>query len=354
MFTRKLLLVIVCLAVSAFAVGFGHAAAMPPAQESGPAKLVQPDASAPAIIRIEGREATATPLPCRVYLPLLVKQDPPFTPEPGRILFSARSDPHCPLYEYLYVINSDGSNTRQLTTFSGMATEPDWSPDGAKIVFTRYYATGSCSIYIDDGAISLMNAYGSSLTRLGAGHAPDRSPDGQMIVFASDGDIYAMRSDGSDRRQLTTGSASDGDPAWSPDGRQIAFSSNREGRYHIYVMNADGSGVVRLTSHSAGHADSPAWSPDGAMIAYHYNPSVSWGDAASEIYVMNANGSGAKNITNKVGQDDSPAWSPNGTQIVFLSLRDGKRQLYLMNSNGTAQTRLTSDAISHFGPDWHR
>ena len=100
-----------------------------------------------------------------------------------------------------------------------------------------------------------------------------------------------MNADGSNQRRLTQNPADDADPAWSPDGQRIAFYSNRDGTFDIYVMNADGSHQRRLTRHFADDSD-PAWSPDGHTMAFATNR-----DGNSEIYVMNSDGSRQRRLT---------------------------------------------------------
>ena len=132
---------------------------------------------------------------------------------------------------------------------------------------------------------------------------PVSSPDGRKIAFTSARDgynaIYVMNADGSEQRRLTRNKWADGFPAWSPDGHRIAFTSTRDGNAEIYVMSADGSDQRRLTRNPADDGvgylgwSSSAWSPDGREIAF-----ASQRDGNDEIYVMNADGSGVRRLTN--------------------------------------------------------
>ena len=177
---------------------------------------------------------------------------------------------------------------------------------------------------------------------------PTWSPDGRRIAFGSDRDgnreIYVMNADGSGVTRLTDNDAIDSGPAWSPDGRRIAFSSTRDGSFEVYVMNADGSGVTRLTDNDA-RDWSPAWSPDGRHIAFE-----STRDGNSEIYVMNADGSGVTRLTYNGAADGTPAWSPDGRRIAFASGGRGNSEIYVMDASGVI--RLTDNDASDVTPAW--
>ena len=177
---------------------------------------------------------------------------------------------------------------------------------------------------------------------------PDWSPDGRRIAFNSNRDgnweVYVMNADGSGVTRLTENDVVDGSPTWSPDGTRIAFDSTRDGDWDIYVMNADGSGVTRLTDNDA-YDLSPVWSPDGRRMAFQSQRDGNW-----EIYVMNAAGSGVTRLTYNSAQDGSPAWSPDGRRIAFSSGRDGKREIYVMDAAGV--TRLTVRDAHDVGPAW--
>ena len=177
---------------------------------------------------------------------------------------------------------------------------------------------------------------------------PDWSPDGRRIAFASDRDgsfeVYVMNADGSGVTRLTKNDAVDVSPTWSPDGRRIAFSSTRDGSFEIYVMNADGSGVTRLTVNDA-YDVYPAWSPDGRHIAFDSDR-----DGNREIYVMNADGSGVTRLTDHGADDFTPAWSPDGLRIAFTSGSGGNTEIYVMDASGF--TRLTNNDVDDVTPAW--
>ncbi len=123
-------------------------------------------------------------------------------------------------------------------------------------------------------------------------------PDGEW-----EEDIYLMNADGSNIRRLTRHAAVNYQAVWSPDGGRIVFDSTRDGNWEIYVMNADGSHVVRLTRNQRVDAR-PVWSPDGTKIAFHSRG----GSEQSEIYVMDADGSNVRRLTTNDIFDIHPDW----------------------------------------------
>jgi TolB protein len=271
---------------------------------------------------------------------------------------------------------------------SGFAS-PVWSPDGRKIYFLSY-RWGRHGHFSPE--VHAINADGSgqlNLTRewgLDSWSSPIWSPNGKRLLFENrrEGrfvtglgattvrDVYTMNVGGTGRRRLARGitrrdgQAStfiDPSPAWSPDGRRIAFVSNRDGwrcpltpsrharcDFEIYVMNADGSGQRNL-SHRPGIDAAPVWSPDGRSIAFVSTP-VADGvpDGPREIYVMNADGSGQRMLA----RGGAPAWSPDGRRIAFWSLGDGNGEVYVVNGDGSGRRRLTRNPGSDSGPVWSR
>ena len=167
-----------------------------------------------------------------------------------------------------------------------------------------------------------------------------------QIVFVSErggnADIYVMDPDGKNQRRVTAHSAEDGHPSWSPDGRKIAFVSNRnEGYIQIWVIDVDGKNPMRLTS---GVWDqNPDWSPDGQMIAYqaYRKKALNVEERNYEVYVMDADGSNKRRLTHHLGFDGHPSWSPDSQQIAFSSSRDITMEIYVMDANGRNQKRIT-------------
>ena len=179
---------------------------------------------------------------------------------------------------------------------------------------------------------------------------PSPTPIPERIAFASarDGnwELYVMNADGSGVARLTQHPAFDASPSWSPDATRIAFQSERDGNWELYTINADGSGLRRLTS-TAADERWPCWSPDGQRIAY-----VSGRDGNWEIYVMNADGSQQRRLTANSKGDASPSWSPDGSRIAFASNRDGNWEVYTMYADGGGQTRLTYSPARDASPSW--
>lgn len=192
------------------------------------------------------------------------------------------------------------------------------------------------------------------------------SPDGNRLAFVStrDGDreVFVMNADGSNVRQLTQNSTTgdgapvnDQAPAWSPDGTQIVFVSTRDGgEPEIYVMQADGSNQVRLTTTDAWVSDhTPSWSPDGEHIVFS-SDRVSYENY--ELFRMRADGTHVTRLTTtEEGVDDNaPEYSPDGSRIVFSSTRNGhQHDLFTMRPDGSDVRRLGGDPmLDDVFPHW--
>ena len=202
-----------------------------------------------------------------------------------------------------------------------------------------------------DYDIYTVDSAGANLSQLTNNPATDGgpawSPDGSTIAFATNRDgnyeIYTMSATGSNLQRLTTNSSTDGEPSWSPTGAQIVFASDRDGNFEIYKMNANGSGQTRLTTNAVTD-EYPAWSPDDTKIAYQRaTPNL-------EIFKMNTDGSTQVNLTNNAAGDTVPDWSPDGGEIAFVSTRTGGGDIYSMNADGSNQALFKGNAASDNSP----
>jgi Tol biopolymer transport system component len=256
--------------------------------------------------------------------------------EIGRLAFVDREGESAP--SDIYVIDLDGSGRTRLTNGLG-AGGPRWSPDGSKIA------------YVTAAGIGVMNADGSGhrmLTQSATDGSPSWSPDGARMAFGSgrddpQGEIYVMNADGGDVRRLTSDEDSDADPAWSPDGSRIAFVSSRgesEFGTDIYTMNPGGGDLTSLTEPGFAFLLSPAWSPDGNMIVYYsYEPMI------PGLHILTLDGTPVPYEWVDLVEDGSdPAWSPGGSWIAY-SQYDG---LGVIHPDRTDSTQLTSG----YSPDW--
>jgi Tol biopolymer transport system component len=273
---------------------------------------------------------------------------PAWSPDGRRLVFVSQRDGN----SEIYVMNADGSGQRNLTRNRAKDDLPTWSPDGRRIAFLRATRSsrgplGVIRFWGDE--LYVVNADGSGLRRLPLNPRskqyslkhPVWSPDGRTIHSGP----HLVRTDGSGSRLLSYIPSTAA--VWSPDGTRIAVAGYpwRYGGVQprpccmpshtdIYVMNADGSGIRKLTHNALGNAE-PVWSPDGRRIAFR-----STRNGNREIYVMNADGSGKRNLTRNAAQDYRPSWSPDGRRIAFVSDRDGRLEAHVMNADGSGQRSL--------------
>jgi TolB protein len=189
------------------------------------------------------------------------------------------------------------------------------------------------------------------------------SSENGRIAFSrnsgSDPDIWSMRPNGGDPVNLTAGSAAaDAEPSWKPDGRKLAFISNRatatnpEGDFEIFVMHANGTQVRQLTANTL-DVEFPSWSPDGRRLVFQRDLDPAEDEVDYDLFTMKANVTHQRNLTRSPGiQDENADWSPNGQRIAFGSDRDGDPEVSTMHTGGGQQVNRTQNPAADFDPDW--
>ena len=272
---------------------------------------------------------------------------PSWSPDGRKIAFVSRRNGN----SEIYVMNADGSGLRNVTRTPSNDLDPAWSPDGRAIAFVQKIQKKCapsplhtpCNNY--ETYLSVVNGDGSGLRRLTTHPVhlfnPSWSADGKTIRYGR----YLVHADGTGQTELPRNVPLAG--AWSPDGQRIAFAvvprSPRKplAGTGLWVMNADGSGSRRVARNATG--SNPAWSPDGRRIAFRR---FEWFDGQfgqlgfagpSDLFVVNADGSGLRRLTRHAANVRWFAWSPDGRTIAFL----GEREVYIVKADGSGERRLT-------------
>lgn len=300
----------------------------------------------------------------------------------GRIAFTVNRDG----FGEIWVMDPDGRNRTRLAGPSSPGidasgdTSPAWSPDGREIAFASSGdAAGEDQRKVE---IYVMNADGGEKRRLTQDDVYDAtpawSPDGRRLAFAhtsgpgtedADGVIVVMNADGTVRSEVahypgTPEIILDSHPAWSPDGRLIAFtrttftSDGGLQRLAIYTVDPTG-GRERLL---VDDAYDPAWSPDGSRIVFtsirdrYGETCFEECSTSGEIYVAAANGTDLRRLTESRADDRSPTWSPDGNHVAFTSDRSNpaehENEIYVIEPDGGELRRLTTNDFWELEPDW--
>jgi dipeptidyl aminopeptidase/acylaminoacyl peptidase len=283
--------------------------------------------------------------------------------EPGSGILFVRDVPGVSGSEEIWVMHPDGSGQVRLTDDRRQDSDPQWSPDGTKILFVRQSVSAVGGFPENDADVWVMNADGSGKTNLTQDAAEDFqpawSPDGRQIAFVSDRDgsrdIFLMDADGSNVHNLTRNDTLDEDPAFSPDGTKLAFQTGREaGDLEIYVMNLDGSGLTNVSRHpEAGDFGRVAWSPDGSKILFRSSAEQTDPSPDPEgqlLWVVNADGSGRRQLDSVV---QAAVFTADSAQVVYAS----EAMLNIINVDGSGRRLLVESFEGEFpvlGPDGRR
>jgi len=287
---------------------------------------------------------------------------PPASDLQGKIAYATERDGTW----QVIAINPDGSEEVQLTApFSGAYSRPSWSPDGTRLGLRMDIPTSGIAVM--DVRHSEGRLTGTQPVALVSefSDGPFWAPDGQSLLYTTtlgSGGWVTMHYNlaTGETRQLTGIPENSTDPTFSPDGSRIIFTfyTDPSTQIHdLFVINADGSGFTNLTNTPSDSEYLPAWSPDGSRIAFsssRYNEDSSI--SASDLFIMNADGSNRVQLTTHPEGDFDAAWSPDGTMLAFTSERDSANdsnyEIYIINADGTGETRLTNNRVTDRWPSW--
>lgn len=294
--------------------------------------------------------ATLTPTPA-LPTPTYTPRPTPTGGEPGQIAFaSSRSG-----VPQIWLMDPDGNDLQQITDLADGACQPEWSPDGERIVFTSP-CKGKREFYNGSG-LFIINADGSGLTPIpslpGGDFDPAWSPNGSRLAFTSLREgiphIFIYDLEQKTTTRLSSASSNDRKPVWSPDGKWLAFESTRLNNLQIWVMESSGETTPReFISLDGGISYMAAWSPDGNVIVFSQGSNLPW-LAARQFNDRNA-------VVVKIS-DIRPVWdasySQDGFWLAFEGRQDGNNDIYRMTSlSGGNLTRLTDDPADDFQPAW--
>ena len=259
----------------------------------------------------------------------------------------------------IFTIRPDGSDLTQLTFTEGDKSQPAWSPDGTQLLFVAH---GGRDGFSNDLGLDiwLMDQDGGNQVNLtqnpGDDYDPAWSPDGEQIVFTTTRitggprQLFIMNADGSEPNFITRGYGIEFAPHWSPDGEWIAFTISINGAPpRLFLRTGEGIDPRPFDlSERLGQVNDPAWSPDGLTIVY---TCVEPGRNEICLVVVESKGSEIFEYTTTLGNKE-PSWSPDGRWIVFTSTRDQNSEIYIMDSLGRGQTNLTNHPSTDREPTW--
>ena len=254
----------------------------------------------------------------------------------------------------IYIVPVAGGEARRLTVDNASISGLSWTEDGREIIFASTRAGGIPTLWRVSGSggsperlsITGENAAGVCVSSQGHRLAYGRDFNPNSNVYRIDLPSSPGRNASSTPLIYSTGH--DNNPQISPDGKRIAFESDRTGGHEVWICDSSGSNPQQITSSGGRNAGSPRWSPDGRQIAFD---SVVKGD--SDIYIIDAEGGNPRRLTNEISDEDVPSWSHDGQWTYFASNRTGRWQVWKMPAGGGAAVQVTSrgGALAFESPD---
>lgn len=253
----------------------------------------------------------------------------------------------------IWAMDYDGQNQHPITHLGSTCLSPRISPDNSRIAFSALGKEGwAIRMYSLDLGRQVSFPGGSAG---GNNFSPAWSADGTKIAFSSarsgDPEIWVADASGGNLHKLTSFRGPDVGPTWNPrTNAQLAWVSGRTGLPQIYTMDQDGANIQRITD--GGYAVSPSWSPNGQLLAFAWNRKYGPGAPGhQDIHVLELASKNYIQMTHDSGSNDYPSWSPDGRHLVFERTLGGHTDIWSMLADGTQQQQLTHTG-NNFMPNW--
>ncbi|MFH1144888.1 MAG: hypothetical protein V1774_10135 [Candidatus Eisenbacteria bacterium] len=244
----------------------------------------------------------------------------------------------------IHLIDWDGEEQEEVTGLGSILVSPGWHPGGGKLAFTSYHRGQPILVSLDLGSRRMI-----TLSTASTPTAAAYSPNGRQIAFSAtptgNAEIYVARADGSQPRRLTLDPGIDTAPDWSPSGERLVFTSDRGGTPQLYIVDADGSNLIQLTFGGRWN-DSPDWSPDGRRVVH-----VCGSDGRFDLAVIGVDGMGWRRLTEGGGCED-PHWAPDSRHVVFARSDRGSRSLWILDVDSGTLRQLTPSKTQTYNPAW--
>jgi TolB protein len=249
----------------------------------------------------------------------------------------------------IWAMDWDGNNQKQLTRLRSLSIMPSISPDGSRLAFTSF-AKGTPRIMMIDTLSGRPLSFYNQEASLNLNVT--FTPDGKNIYYSSTASgiaqIYSATVDGQGFRRVSFRDALEVEPKVNPKNPNLLLVVMGQSHQQIYQMNSDGSNVQRVTN-GEGEASNPSWNPDGQHFAFSWTRGYATG--AFNVFVMDFGTHEYVQLTHDEGKNENPVWAPDGRHLVFGSTRTGRKQIFSMLANGTQVQQLTKEGENR-QPTW--
>jgi len=253
----------------------------------------------------------------------------------------------------IWQMDPDGKNAKPITHSGVLTKEPAVSPDGSKIAFINNKLDKWAIFVFSVDPVRDLRFYNPN-ARMNT--QPSFTPDGKQLVFSSTFGtdhccrIFIANLDGSGVRPISSPGFIDAEPKVNPKtGADIVFASGRSGPEQLYKMSIDGGNLERLTD-GTGEASNPSWNPDGVHIAFSWTRGYAAGKW--NVFIMDVSSHQYNQLTHDQGKNENPTWAPDGVHLAFMSDRSGREQIYTMLSDGSQPAQQITHQGINKTPIW--